>query len=258
MTQLLVKLQYSVYDKVRPVVRSYYHELNRVTVPYVPSPTEASSPSLKEPLSSTTDETNSKSPSNESPNISDGVKSSSSTESDSNDQHSPTKLSRNKTFSDSCRENKKELEDALVQNNELTEKLKTENKKAVSILKDLTDTQQFDDLFDEDEDEEPSGTFLTEGTLPNAGEIDIVKDLADIDEKEKLNSLKKEALIRHRDDISNDVKTALEKLMSMFTVAYEQLDSAIGREICGSSLEEPFFKPLWPYILTLFRYITNP
>lgn len=65
--------------------------------------------------------------------------------------------------------------------------------------------------------------------------------------------LKTEAYNRHLKGISSDIHNYLDKLMTLFTVSYEQLDTPEGRDQLCESLEEPFFKPLWPYLLGLFR-----
>ncbi len=65
--------------------------------------------------------------------------------------------------------------------------------------------------------------------------------------------MSEEAYQRHLTGISQDVHSFLEKILVMFTIAYEDLDSPTGRDQCYASLEEPFFKPLWKYILALFR-----
>ena len=69
----------------------------------------------------------------------------------------------------------------------------------------------------------------------------------------EIERLSKEAYQRHVKNISADVHMYLEKLLILFTIAYEQLDSPLGRDQCYASLEETFFKPLWKFLLMLFR-----
>lgn len=68
-----------------------------------------------------------------------------------------------------------------------------------------------------------------------------------------VEELKTEAYNRHLKGISSDIHNYLDKLMTLFIVSYEQLDTPEGRDQLCESLEEPFFKPLWPYLLGLFR-----
>ena len=71
--------------------------------------------------------------------------------------------------------------------------------------------------------------------------------------QDELHRLEVEALQRHLRNIVADVHAYLEQLINMFTVAYKPLASASGKDICYSALEEPFFKPIWGYLLALFR-----
>lgn len=41
----------------------------------------------------------------------------------------------------------------------------------------------------------------------------------------------------------------------MMTIAYEPLDTPVGKDQCAVSMEEPFFKPIWKTLLRLFRYV---
>ncbi|XP_071092278.1 VPS9 domain-containing protein 1-like isoform X2 [Haliotis cracherodii] len=74
----------------------------------------------------------------------------------------------------------------------------------------------------------------------------------------EMTKLAKEAYQRHLSGISQDVHCFMEKLLVMFTIAYEHLDSPTGRDQCYASLEEPFFKPIWKYLLALFRLANKP
>jgi hypothetical protein len=69
-----------------------------------------------------------------------------------------------------------------------------------------------------------------------------------------LEQQSREAYARHVKNVVADVHTYMEKLLVLFTIAYEQLDCPLGRDQCYASLEETFFKPLWKYLLMLFRY----
>ncbi|XP_067651929.1 VPS9 domain-containing protein 1-like isoform X1 [Haliotis asinina] len=74
----------------------------------------------------------------------------------------------------------------------------------------------------------------------------------------EMTKLAEEAYKRHLSGISQDVHNFMEKLLVMFTIAYEHLDSPTGRDQCYASLEEPFFKPIWKYLLALFRLANKP
>ena len=171
--------------------------------------------------------------------------------------------------------------------------LKTEQAKASKILCQIThdyesyNAENMDDLFD-DEDEETTSDMkdkveaedaecdLPESDQPtsmsapsqssNRGPDSLVSrsssgssiqdfpSLPSVSEDQaEIERLSKEAYQRHVKNISADVHMYLEKLLILFTIAYEQLDSPLGRDQCYASLEETFFKPLWKFLLMLFR-----
>ena len=118
--------------------------------------------------------------------------------------------------------------------------------------------QDFDDLFEETEagkadqqkdgDAECSISDCAVSSPPDNG-----TSRASTSTSLSLDDMEKEALVRHFQNKARDVHEYLEKLQAMFIVAYEELDSAAGRDLCYSCLEEPFFKPVWPYVLALSR-----
>ena len=69
-----------------------------------------------------------------------------------------------------------------------------------------------------------------------------------------LQELDREAILRHLVNITRDTQDYLERLVTMFIVAYDSLDHATGRDCCYSTLEQPFYKPLWNHLLSLFRF----
>ena len=72
-----------------------------------------------------------------------------------------------------------------------------------------------------------------------------------------LDKLEQEALQRHIENIVQDIRDYLEKIQTMYIVVYEQLDTVTGRELIYGCLEESFYKPIWGYILEMYRYITS-
>ncbi|XP_012941775.1 VPS9 domain-containing protein 1 isoform X2 [Aplysia californica] len=68
----------------------------------------------------------------------------------------------------------------------------------------------------------------------------------------KLAKLSVDAYKRHLKSISDDILNFLDKLLVMMTIAYEPLDTPVGRDQCAVSLEEPFFKPIWKTLLRMF------
>jgi hypothetical protein len=98
----------------------------------------------------------------------------------------------------------------------------------------------FDDLFEAEDAE-------TDESTSNSS----------LSEQQKIEDMEKQALGRHFHTYAGDVRDYLEKIQVMFTVAYEELDNAAGKDLCYACIEEPFFRPLWPYILALSRCNKN-
>lgn len=70
-----------------------------------------------------------------------------------------------------------------------------------------------------------------------------------------LRFMEEQALREHLKIIVNDVHTCMDSLLELCVLAFEQLESPAGRDQCLASLEEAFFKPLWPPLLALFRMV---
>ena len=138
------------------------------------------------------------------------------------------------------------------------------------------DIDDFDDLFDDTEEESAecgaqknmSVDTGENGTVQekNSSESEIEEQRDKCEENyedrisvdgitETLEQLNRNALIRHARNVVLDLQDNLEKLQTMFVVAYEQLDNPVGRDLCYACLEEPFFSPLWPFLLTIFRCV---
>ncbi|KAL9975170.1 hypothetical protein ACROYT_G012297 [Oculina patagonica] len=58
-------------------------------------------------------------------------------------------------------------------------------------------------------------------------------------------------------DVLVDVRFFLENLQKLLILAYEQLDTPAGRDLCYSCMEFPFFKPLWPMLLAVLRQVNH-
>lgn len=142
------------------------------------------------------------------------------------------------------------------------------------------DVEDFDDLFDDAESDcsteekvheqsgQESGHPLERRHSENGNaneeespRVDCPQNAAEPDVhvsknqniEDSIRDLEKEALERHVHNIAQDVLYYLEKILTMFIVAYEQLDNPEGRDLCYACVEEPFFRPIWKYLLALFR-----
>ena len=163
---------------------------------------------------------------------------------------------------------KEDLQSAITAGSELTAKLKQDNQEANKIMPNFHQLEfhasELDDLFDNDDDDDNEGvdeklqsgkTSQGDNKTPE-GQVVDQSDLPvrspDLSET-KYRELHQAAYKRHLENITKDVHVHMEKLQCMFIVAYEELDSPAGRDQCFASLEEPFFKPLWEYLLALYR-----
>ena len=45
-----------------------------------------------------------------------------------------------------------------------------------------------------------------------------------------------------------------DRLLSLTLLAFESLNTATSKDRCLACIEEPFFSPLWPLLLALYRY----
>lgn len=173
-------------------------------------------------------------------------------------------------------------------------RLEAEQAKAVRVLRQISNdyesynAENMDDLFDDEDGHDEGETKHTEreaksedpGDQPeesfkprspsgsslkgpdsrisrssSGGSVQEFPSLPSVVEsKEDIQRLSREAYQRHVKNISADVHMYLEKLLVLFTIAYEQLNSPLGRDQCYASLEETFFKPLWKFLLMLFRW----
>ena len=168
---------------------------------------------------------------------------------------SPSSINKANDFSNVFEETKEDLQSALKENTRVSKVLESENKQSEEIRKNLSDVHQFDDLFDKEDNTstDTKNDYIQVSQAFEAVEMDMMRDLATVTDDEKVENLKRDALDRHMAHISSDVREGMDKLLAMFTVAYAPLDSPAGRDVCWASLEQPFFKPLWPYLLVLYR-----
>ena len=68
-----------------------------------------------------------------------------------------------------------------------------------------------------------------------------------------IKQLRNEAYHRHLKQITEDILTSIEKIQVLFVIGFEQLDTAEGRDQCNVLVEKHFFRPIWKYLLLLFR-----
>ena len=199
---------------------------------------------------------------------------------------------RTKDLADISAEIKTDVENAIIDGAKLKMKLEEENQRMKMFSRQATEDyekynqENMDDLFEDDSDmeddvddysggnddsgpnvldieSEPNDTGSENVKRPIVAEKDECKEskppkglkknpsFENLDDKIAL--LKNEAYHRHLKGITEDVLTSVERLQVLFVIVFEQLDTADGRDHCNVLLERYFFRPIWKYLLVLFR-----
>nr|KAG5708005.1 hypothetical protein BaRGS_025143 [Batillaria attramentaria] len=182
---------------------------------------------------------------------------------------------------------KSDVSAAIAKGQKLQERLKDEQNTAARVLRQVSqdyetyNAENMDDLFDDDDDDddrEDSEQMQVHNDLPESDQASSASSLRDAgpdslvsrssssgsvqdfpslpsvsEDQAEIQRMSREAYQRHLKNIATDVHQYMEKMLILFTIAYEQLDSPLGRDQCYASLEETFFKPLWKFLLMLFR-----
>ena len=227
----MLTYQKKLIRRIEPLVQKHIKELEEIKVPF--TKTKRKRLRKKE---------------NNSDKISDETGASGQVESESKTPKLGGTSVKNQDFRTSFEQTKDDVEQAIVEGEKTKELLKTDIKTASTFpMPDTSYLDDLDDLYGADTEFEilESPSFMSPADEASGEEV------ADF---ETLSVMTEEALRRHIRITTKDVKDYLEKIQAMFIIAYEQLDTHEGRDMCYSCLEEPFFKPLWPLLLVLFRY----
>ncbi|KAM6177476.1 VPS9 domain-containing protein 1 [Erethizon dorsatum] len=65
----------------------------------------------------------------------------------------------------------------------------------------------------------------------------------------------RESLLECLKSTVKDIHNAIDRLLSLTLLAFESLNTAACKDRCLACLEEPFFSPLWPLLLALYRSV---
>ncbi|XP_028609312.1 VPS9 domain-containing protein 1 isoform X3 [Grammomys surdaster] len=66
---------------------------------------------------------------------------------------------------------------------------------------------------------------------------------------------KREPLLECLKNTVKDIHNAIDRLLSLTLLAFESLNTATSKDRCLACIEEPFFSPLWPLLLALYRSV---
>ncbi|XP_061166551.1 VPS9 domain-containing protein 1-like [Saccostrea echinata] len=280
-TEKLKAYQFKIYERIYPLVSDKLEGLKRITVPLDKS-LWPSKPEVKDTLQK--DKNNKDS----GDNFEEKVRSHSLEETTLRKDSSATSLSEGedeskkemKTMEEISEDVKEDLEKAMDMGDKLQHKLEEDREKTMKMAKRISldvetyQAENMDDLFDDEEEEGEDGEHHPEEERSiesqdrsdtkekiSSGDVkeeSFIKDRSDsaqsLEVPEEIERLRVEAHKRHLKGISEDVHRYFDKLQEMFICVYEQLSSPEGRDYCYSKLEEPFFKPIWQYLLALYRY----
>ncbi|XP_032709626.1 VPS9 domain-containing protein 1 isoform X2 [Lontra canadensis] len=67
--------------------------------------------------------------------------------------------------------------------------------------------------------------------------------------------MKKEPLQEQLKSTVKDIHNAIDRLLSLTLLAFEGLNATASKDRCLACIEEPFFSPLWPLLLALYRSV---
>ncbi|XP_013005021.2 VPS9 domain-containing protein 1 isoform X3 [Cavia porcellus] len=65
----------------------------------------------------------------------------------------------------------------------------------------------------------------------------------------------REPLLEYLKSTVKDIHNAIDRLLSLTLLAFESLNTGACKDRCLACLEEPFFTPLWPLLLALYRSV---
>ncbi|KAK3085515.1 hypothetical protein FSP39_004464 [Pinctada imbricata] len=290
LTQKLKEYQYKVYERLYPLVSDKMAEINDIRVPlpemFWPevgnhedeqkTGKEVVKNEDKENEKKTVDGLEKNDSKDDEKKVDSGVEKDVDKEDEVNeddlneDTNSSENLESDKSITDVCEDVKEDLETALKKGEKTTKILREDNERIGRLVTQISSeyekysAEHMDDLFeDSNEEDEDDGTSLKEEEsdvvlsteAKTVGEISL-KNLAQ--NAADMEKMKNEAYHRHLKGLSDDVHNYIDKIISLFIAVYEQLKSPVGRDQCYSLLEDPFFRPLWPYLQALFRLANRP
>ncbi|XP_061243038.1 VPS9 domain-containing protein 1 isoform X7 [Bos javanicus] len=67
--------------------------------------------------------------------------------------------------------------------------------------------------------------------------------------------VRKEPVLEQLKGTVQDIHDAIDRLLSLTLLAFEGLNTAASKDRCLACIEEPFFSPLWPLLLAIYRNV---
>ncbi|XP_064641496.1 VPS9 domain-containing protein 1-like [Lineus longissimus] len=264
-TKALLKYQLDIYNKIKPFVDEHVNKVNSITVPYqYEAPTEESA-------------TVNNDKDNRENAQSLAVDNISNSNSSDNIQDLETCLENDPAdFSKVTEEIQEELEESKAKGDKVIAKLTadknqndTNSPNLAGSMTSLTVSEDFDDLFEDsfdnteaksDEANSAAENVCTEDVSCDASGATAEKNRTEDTGTKRLplvTILSDEDLTSLQQSLTKDVHSCLNKLLWLFIIAYEELDTPIGRDHLYVSLEDPFFKQIWSHLLVFFRVMNR-
>ncbi|KAK1163469.1 VPS9 domain-containing protein 1-like [Acipenser oxyrinchus oxyrinchus] len=95
--------------------------------------------------------------------------------------------------------------------------------------------------------------FLSQFECPPASLPDLSKPAVDADPL--IHNLEEGVLQAHLRSVVKDIHNSIDRLLSLYILSFEPLNTAASKDQCLASIEEAFFPPIWPLLLALFRKV---
>ncbi|XP_038662295.1 VPS9 domain-containing protein 1 isoform X2 [Scyliorhinus canicula] len=83
----------------------------------------------------------------------------------------------------------------------------------------------------------------------------ITDNLIQLTNDDHLHQMEDIPLQNHLKNIVTDVHNSIDRLLCLCVLAFEPLNTATGKDQCLASIEEALFRPIWIFLLALFRKV---
>ncbi|GCB60913.1 hypothetical protein scyTo_0006956 [Scyliorhinus torazame] len=83
----------------------------------------------------------------------------------------------------------------------------------------------------------------------------ITDNLMQLTNDDHLHQMEDIPLQNHLKNIVTDVHNSIDRLLCLCVLAFEPLNTATGKDQCLASIEEALFRPIWMFLLALFRKV---
>ncbi|XP_074645295.1 VPS9 domain-containing protein 1-like [Tubulanus polymorphus] len=252
-TKLMMTYQYNIYDKISPLITKHLENLQSIRVPYLACNDKDSINKTSQNLNETTN--SSKSAERHADQVvPDSVGEEADLRADVPDNRESEVCQTETDSGDRLLSADESKPDSPISdqnsNIEDNEKSTTCSMSAAEAKRSnfkqmfaCSESEDFDDLFENQ----------WEYVDCTGKESVNVSHRLSVNDEAKITALDLKAFQKHAQDIVKDIHLYYNKTLHLFTIAYSQWNNPDTKETLLEEIEEPYYKPLWPYILALFR-----